>query len=455
MNKKNEASIRSLAAQHKKKLIEEFCPTFVFAKNEYSFPTTHENFAKNVLIAKKEHYELLCQKAHIAIDTEKSAAEIYSSLTIDQKNTITKDALEQYLLISKYFFDKNGFTLSGFDKEDVKQYIEAENNRKGEEHKRFGVERLLHFSEKDKGYELGSKVDIKGIEPADGKVHAPVDVLYEPVEDGVIITYMLLYPLSGAIPGLELLYNLLPNWLVKLAGDFAVHPGDIEGVKVKVLIDPETGESKMEHLITFAHGVKGSRILPPEKLTHDQNGRPFIYVGKGTHPSYAENFIGPNIFADVVSHGPTLEPTEFIDLTKNELAPDRPIQLWEQIQHWGSPGSPGHKEGIRSNQAFHESNDQKRVRRTNYKPFSESLVGRLFSFLSKTIRSLWEKQPSTCSKSVKLDKSSIVLPKTVDGSTIIETDQPLSHHGTRFFNNDTSQHEKSKIIDELPSKQMK
>lgn len=404
MSKEKESRVRALAQKNKDRLIQEFCPVFVFDKDEYIYPTSHEKFAENVLLAKKNHYDDLCKNARIVIGENQCADEIYSSLNSDQQKHITKDALEQYLLIKRHFFTDKGFTLSGFDNPEVKTYVQKENARKGKSLKAFGVEQLLHFNEKGKGYSLGSKVDIKGCEPINGKVSAPVDVTYQPVEDGVIISYQVLYPLSGAIPGLGILYNIMPNWLVKRANNFAVHPGDLEGVKIKVLIDDETGESKIDRLITYAHGVKGSRNLKADKLTYDKRGKPFIYVGRATHPSYSENFIGRNIFIDVVSHGAILEPTKFIDLTPTEIVNDRPIYNWEIVKRWGACISPRYKGWVRSNTEFESELSRRQVTSATYKPISESVIGKFFSAIYQKLLRLLGKADKNTPRVVILDK---------------------------------------------------
>jgi len=374
----DEKKVRKLAENNKDQLVKQFCPAFVFAKDEYLFPTSHEKFVENVMIAKRDHYEALFKKAGITINLAESLDNIYDALNDEQKKKINKDELEQYLVIKKNFFDpdpEGKFTMAGFDKLEVQNYIQEENNK---EHK--NVEKLLNFDEKAKGYKLGSKVDMRGIKPDEhGKVKAPMDVMYEPVEDGVIISYNVLYPMSGPIPGSKMLYDLLPNWVTKKLHNFAVHPGDVEGVKIKVTIDPETGEAKMAQMVTFAHGPNGSRAVGPDKLSYDEKGRPYIYVSKSTHAAYIENFPGRNKFLDKVSHGASLEPTEFVDVTHKTVNPERSPKNYEICNHWGSPQLPSTKPPVLCNKDFATSDHAKRREANPYQPFSETRLGKFIA----------------------------------------------------------------------------
>jgi hypothetical protein len=70
---------------------------------------------------------------------------------------------------------------------------------------------------------------------------------------------------------------------------------------------------------TFAHGSKAARSVPAKECSTDDHGHVCVYVGAGGHPSYADNFIGRNIFMDLVGDAYSIKPTSFIDVSRDVL----------------------------------------------------------------------------------------------------------------------------------------
>ena len=104
-----ESSAIALAKKHKERIMADFAPTFCFDAREYIFPTSAEEYTKDVLTAKMKHYEGMISK------------------TLKLNN----DQINEYQLIKENFFnggDGSGkFDMAGFEKPAVKKYIEYEN----------------------------------------------------------------------------------------------------------------------------------------------------------------------------------------------------------------------------------------------------------------------------------------------------------------------------------------
>ena len=366
-----ESSAIALAKKHKERIMADFAPTFCFDAREYIFPTSAEEYTKDVLTAKMKHYEGMISK------------------TLKLNN----DQINEYQLIKENFFnggDGSGkFDMAGFEKPAVKKYIEYENSTeegpKAERPKKRSVGDLLTFDEKRLGYPLGKAVPITGHPPdKNNKVKAPVYTSYVPTEDGAIIRYECFYALSGAIPGTNWLYKLLPEKLCKVFGDFAVHAGDWEGVYVKVKIDEE-GQAKLDHIQTFSHGRSGARKVDASQLTYREDGSPCIFVGSSTHHSYTDNFVGRNQFIDIVGDKFTLRPKKE-DLV--DLSPDPAVQkpAWTVAKLWGRADLMTHKaDYVKSGQEYTEKQTKKDWLKYDYHPISESRIVKMVKSAVKAL----------------------------------------------------------------------
>ncbi len=340
----SKTAAQQFAIDHKKEITAKFCPNFCFDKDEYIFPTSPEEYAKNVLTAKIEHYR-------------------------KHPTELNDDEFAEYDLIQHNFFPGGEFDIKGFEKEPVIDYLENENKlESGRGGTKRSIDHLLTFNEKKFGYKLGEKVDIGGNKPDGREVKAPVYTSYVPTKDGAIIRYECFYPLSGAIPGTNWLYKLLPEKLSKKLKDFAVHAGDWEGVYVKVKID-DSGKAGVDHMQTFSHGRSGARKVDASKL-HYINGRPCVYVGSATHPSYAENFAFRNKFLDKVGDRFILSnPTEFVDLSPGIEKP-----AWTKSSQWGRADLMIYKSDyVKTGEEYKEKQEAKEgFLKFKYKPISEN-----------------------------------------------------------------------------------
>lgn len=350
----------AFAKANKDAIIEQFRPTFCFSENEYSFPTSTHQYAEDVLRVKMNYYA-----GKTSLDTHET---------------------EQYNLIKKHFFkegDGNSeFYMEGFDNQEVKDYT-AKEFAAGDDNP---IEDLLAFNEKKHGFSLGSKVPIGGVEPgADKKVRAPLYVSYVPTEDGAIIRYEAFYALSGAIPGTNWLYKMLPKKAAAVFKNFAVHSGDWEGVYIKVKINDE-GKASVDHMQTFAHGRSGARKVMSDKLTYDEKGRPCVFVGEATHPSYSDNFPGRSKFLDKVGNGFQLEPSEFVDLSPDVVKPG-----WAECPKWGGPEIMTKGQYIKSAEEYDRAQTPEDWGKYKYHPISENLIFNAFAKTFQKIKSIINK----------------------------------------------------------------
>ena len=350
------------AEAHKEEILKKFCPTFCFSKGEYSFPTSVEKYTEEVLRAKMKHY--------------------------GAKTTLTTNEQNEYDLVKKFFptTDKSGipqFTMAGFDDSDVKGRLEHENTNVGRVRDdttgTYPTGLFLSFEEKKLGYAPGTMVPIYDETPKSGFVDAPVYTSYVPTEDGVIIRAECFYPLSGAIPGTRGLYEMMPEAISKKFNHFAVHPGDWEGVYIKVKIDD--GMATVDHMQTFAHGRSGARKVDGSDLVYDENGAPCVFVGEATHPSYAENFAGRNKFLDKVGDHTRLDPRHSPEKQKLvDLSPEAERPAWTAAKRWGDCDLMTHKgDYVKDGKRYAnlQSTDQAvddRLGKFNYHPISENKV---------------------------------------------------------------------------------
>lgn len=97
----------------------------------------------------------------------------------------------------------------------------------------------------------------------------------------------------------------------------------------------------MAGMQTFAHGRDGGRTMELKDMTLTPEGRAAVFVGSGTHPSYADEFVGRNKFMDIVGSKYKITPDKFIDLHaqksfKNKSPEERSIlPKWSGFKRMG------------------------------------------------------------------------------------------------------------------------
>ncbi len=355
---------QKIAIANKDAILRAFCPTFCFSKGEYSFPMDPDQYAQDVLSAKMRHYAKL---------TESRA--------------LTEEEKKEYSLVKKFYpkgigkdFNREAFK----DTEVIARLAHEKDNRdKVAEENPTGL--FLTFEEKKLGYKLGEMVPISGVKPKDGYVDAPVHVDYMPTHDGALIKAECFYPLSGAIPGTNWLYKLLPDKWAKKLGNLAVHAGDWEGVYVKVKID-EQGNTKFDHMRTFAHGRSGSVERGPDRTTFDENGAPCVFVGEATHPSYADNFPVRSKFFDKVGNATRLDVRKggkITDLSDGENHPE-----WTVAKHWGTSGMEFSKHKTITPEVYESKRADKNdgFDKFGYKPISDNKFFQKINSAARTIQ---------------------------------------------------------------------
>lgn len=366
-----------LINQNKESFFQAFAPAFCFSKGERSFPMRPEIYIQNVVMAKYTFYteqilnniplseieekELKVIKNYFIVDDQfnsqyanytneldfqelipqkKPLSYLTSSLIIQKYNDYSSRSQvlhpveeKEFRTLTKYFIDPASCAL----KEDI-QMLFGDNGEiivtnfnampaacisevnlnllQIDDENTF-----LTFNEKMYGYDLGEMVPYAGINPdiIESKEQAPIFVSIIPTSTGAMIKYEYFYALSDAIPIFKSLYKYLPYSITKLCEDFGLHAGDFEGVYVKVDIADDLSNATLHSIQFFGHGRSGSRDVLAENLTYypDEysNVRPCVFVGNGTHPSYANNFFGLSKFLDNVGNKHIIVPKSFIDLS--------------------------------------------------------------------------------------------------------------------------------------------
>jgi hypothetical protein len=278
-------------------LFQQFAPTFCFHKSENNFPADPDDFIKNIIEVKRAEYIRIQQSGtHGLTDIEKAELQV----------------------IDKYFWENGSFNQNykKYQNEAEFKYLTQKQPGQKEQPK------FLIFDEKHYGYNLGEKIDIVGVAPKGHKKYNPaippaqLPASITPTKDGYFIQYDYVYPMNNAINGTQWLRKLLPESICKKVSDFGLHYGDCEGVGIHVKVDAE-GQATFDSMQTYAHGSKGARNVPAKDCTMDANGKVCVFVGVGVHPSYADNFIGRNKFLDLVGDAYRIEPTRFVDVSKD------------------------------------------------------------------------------------------------------------------------------------------
>jgi|GEM_PF-4986784 len=279
-------------------LFQQFSPTFCYHADEQSFPLHPDAFVKNVIEAKYDEYTNIQQR---------------------QKRGLTDLEQKELKVIEKYFWKDNAFNPDYKKHENESDFQEMIQRQPDDSNSKF-----LVFDEKKYGYKVGEKIDIVGIAPQGHskydaqKASAPIAASIIATTDGFFIQYESTYSLNNAIKGTRWLRDLLPSNLADKADNFGFHYGDCEGVGVYVNVDDQ-GKASLKSLQTFAHGRDGAREVNAKDCTFE-NGKICVYVGLGGHPSYADNFVGRNKFADVVGDTYKITPTTFIDTSPDKVA---------------------------------------------------------------------------------------------------------------------------------------
>lgn len=360
-------------------LFSTFAPTFCFHKTEDSFPMVADDYIEQVVLAKHKHY--IENGAKLTAE-EKKELNVINQYFINPDGSFNKNYAShreapdfQEVLPTRRLLEERdinwakaryeelskGTNLSDKDNRekeciekalcksvDGKYVIDESKFEKGliKDVWSHGVidiilnkssnEAFLTFDEKKYGYPIESKVPWNNKPKKDG---APAYTTVIPTPDGVLIKYERFYSISSAIPGTKWLYKLLPHKLSEKAKHFAVHAGDWEGVMVKVNID-KNGNATLGGMQSFAHGRDGAQYLEADKLTYDAKGRPCVFVGAATHGSYLSNHVGRTKFLDKVGNHIQETPTEFVDISHEQIK-SKTFPKWGRVfQRMGSPSSP-------------------------------------------------------------------------------------------------------------------
>ena len=281
-------------------LFKQFTPTFFFHSSEDNFPVDPDTALRNIIEVKRDEY-----------------------LNIKQRHNreLTPKEKKELNLINRFFWNEEANTFDvNFKRHQNDPEFIALSAR--DEHGETG---FLIFDEKHYGYKVGEKIDVIGIAPkghskyASNKENAPIATTIVPTKNGFYIQYQYVYALNHAINGFQWLRRLLPeSWCRKLS-DFGFHYGDCEGVGIHITYDEASSKAQFQSMQTFAHGRKGARRVGVEDCSFDENGKVCVFVGAGGHPSYADNFVGRNIFMDIVGDAYRLDPSRFIDVSEDVL----------------------------------------------------------------------------------------------------------------------------------------
>lgn len=354
--------------KYRNNILSEFAPTFCFHKNEDSFPMDPDDYVKDVVMAKYRHYTKNKDR-------------------LNQNEKIELHLIESYFLTKEKNFNPNYEQDPNFH--EFKNLMAEDGNKK--ENERL-YDKFLTFDEKKYGYKLGSQVPIEGIHPSKNpKEKAPCYTAITPTPDGFRIKYEYFYSISSCIPGTKGLYENLPYEMSKRAKHFAFHAGDWEGVEMNLKFDPKSGKPIIDSMQTFAHGRKGASTVPANQLTYTQDGRPCVFVGQGTHPSYAHNFVGRNKFMDLTGDKYKITPTKFVNLEQTAPKQDLPNFIKAGFIKQGSPDNIYSQPNKSSNAFTHEEYLAKSPSWNNYKP--KMFLDKIYNKVKNTLLGLFGEKP--------------------------------------------------------------